>query len=242
MAGRPDIEQLPDGGYLATRDIDSWRGALGLLLDAAEAPGTPASFTAEVTLASGEHQAFSSAESLRSSGLESRPDDLSAVRLVATYNGSPLEAIIGARPEFPGAYTEVRGDDKARSIGAAVLIHERMMDGHRDRLTTFRFLGAAGLAFLPLFVFSATHLPKWTLIFAVVAVLPLLSAGFAIFSVKTPVEFVMPPDPVPSWHERARAWIAAALQNRWVKWTLRGVGLVLLGIATNKVSDLIHWP
>lgn len=248
---QPTLE-TQDGDSSAKFGVECWRGPVAHFIHIAEAAVEAATsiadaaseFEAEVTLESGKHQRYASLAELRRSGLGETPEKLIAIRVTVTVNGE-LESVVAARPKIPGLTGTVTGREKARVLGLAHLLYNRAQSGYRDRLGTWRFLVALLVVYLPAVVVGSVGLPDGFVIAGTLIGLPLFLFVLSVLQVRTPVEF-LPPQPEGEAHEsRAQhlwGWLTKTAGRRWVVRGASLFGLVLLGIATDKISDAIHFP
>ncbi len=253
----PRTERQEDGTYVAQGSIQSWRGSLEDLARAADDATTALSEEAEGTATlrisitdwQGRQHEYDSSQSLVTAAPETNAEQLTTARVELSGAGGTHGTVV-ARRTMPGVVISVVGRSRIQVDGLARLLFRGLMRGYVDRYggiwrPTAAFATTLVPAALTFGVFTERdgHWPDWA---RGVLLLAGLTLTFAVMVnswqwtlVRTPLEFV--PDDAQS-EEDLRRRITAVLRRPRVAKAVALVGVIAVGILSNKLSDVIPWP
>lgn len=252
----PQIRKVADGVYSADGSVQAWRGStedLCRVTDdavaalAERAAGEP-SITATISLWLGQSRTFATLAEFRAAAAELDDDQISAIRIDVAEG--PLSGTLVARRRMPGVLVSAQGPDRIEVDGLARLMFAQAMQGYVDRYGgVWRPFAAIAVTLVPVALALrigtslAEEWPAWaTALFAAAA----LAVCFVVMVnswqwtlVRTPLDLI--PNDAPERRD-IRARVGAFLGHPRVARVLALAGVIVIGIVTNKISDVIHWP
>lgn len=254
----PRVREAANGEYVAEGEIDSWRGSLEDLRRAGEAGfdalseerTDPVTVTVSCTDSRGHHRQYESLDSFVTSAEQLAHDELNSVRIEIRQEGSGASGWIVARRLVPGVLISASGRSRIEVDGLARLLFSRLMPGYIDRYAgSWRWMAAAAITMVPAALTYAIAADRWdhwphvlVVLFAIagtLATLWVMTHSWQWTLYRTPLEFV--PDEAPLKPDR-RGQVERFLRKSWATKAIALLGLLLVGIVTNKLSDLIPWP
>jgi hypothetical protein len=254
----PNTEETSDGRYEAKGDIECWRGSVGDLSRAAQevveslAENTtdPATVSVSCTDSTGRHRRYDSLEEFGASASQVPDDDLSTLRIEIRKDATDTAGAIVARRVMPGVLIHASGRNRIEVDGFARLLFRRLMPGYIDRYGgMWRWLTAVAITLVPAALFYGIAADRWdnwphalSILVGIIGVpvtfwVMVHSWQWTLY--RTPVEFV--PDEAPPGADW-RGSIENFFRRSWVAKALALVGILALGVITNKISELIPWP
>jgi hypothetical protein len=246
-----------DGAYRARGSIQAWRGSIEDLgrvgeeaHEALAEQGEQPTITGIVTLWSGKQRQLSSVDEFCAEATAVSEEQISSLRIGLAQG--PMLGTIVARRTMPGVVVDVRGPNRIAVDGLARLMFTSAMGGYVDRYNgIWRPTGALATTLVPvgLFVGVGTRIsdkwPAWAVVLygvaALVATFTIMVNSWQWTLVRTPLELV-PDDAAQPERAELRARVTAVLRRRRVSRVVALIGVIALGVATNKLSDLLPWP
>jgi hypothetical protein len=252
----PTTQEGPDGTYVAEGSIQSWRGSVQDLVRAAE-DGVDAlredseerpSVRASLTDWHGEHRPYETLEAFERDAAQMPDDQINVMRIDIGDQDGTTVAIV-ARRTIPGIKVSARGTRRVRVDGVVRLVFSQLMRGYIDRGGGIRPILWLAVATVPMALTFGIASERddnwsdWVQVPFVIVGIAITFAGLAWaigwIAVKTPLEFV--PDDAPS-REDVHVRVLGLFRFPWVTRILALLGVVAIGVITNKISDVIPWP
>jgi hypothetical protein len=251
----PGVQRDASGKYTAEGTIESWRGSAEDICrcarkaaDALSDDHASVAVRGTVTDWAGANRTYASLAELESGFVGLDGDEINAVRV--EFLSPDLQAAIVARHRIPGIGVTVQGERELQVDASVRMLFRCLMRGYVDRwggvwrptaaIAMTMVLGALTVAVAS---DRSGAWPTWLLVVEVVVGLTLtlvvMVNSWQWTLVRTAVEFV------PDGSTAEEPWTARVKRLRRERWVASLVGLagvIAVGIFTNKLSDLIHWP
>ncbi|MEV4248744.1 hypothetical protein AB0J63_35680 [Streptosporangium canum] len=171
-----------------------------------------------------------------------------SLRLEVASKGCNISGTLLARQKIDGMRVYMNGRDQAKVLGVTQLVFQKMMIGYVDRMGGWRAPIWMGIAILPMLLVStfinnnvANSLARSLLVGA--TALSALVIFWLSYKVLLRLEaFVLMRTLPPRRGNAMIAWIVTKYRIPAIKWIAGLIGIVLVSIISNKISDLIPWP
>ncbi|WP_433540717.1 hypothetical protein ACQP10_01175 [Streptosporangium sandarakinum] len=171
-----------------------------------------------------------------------------SIRVEVTSKKGAISGVLVARREMPGMTLAITGKDNARVLGVNELVFREMMVGYVDRLGRLRAPFLMLMSIAPMFLLSVftrdADKGSWAsiVIFAATAVcsLSIFVLGYRFIIVSNPL--VLSHELPPRNDRLLISWISETYRKPAIKAIAGVLGVILVGIVTNKISDFINWP
>jgi hypothetical protein len=204
--------------------------------------------SAVLTWTDGTHHSFESLHDVQEKLENANHQQVLALRVDCASHDGAMEGALVAQPLIPGVQLYVTGNDKSRVLGLSELVFQRMMIGYVDRMGGWRGLAWMLSAIAPVLLVSIAVSPGQASAGARVAVSAAALVGsLATFLVIGPyfqvsrgldiVTYI--PD---SALRRMSALLPRFYRHRRTRTVLTVLGALAVGIAGNKLADLLPWP
>jgi hypothetical protein len=250
----PVVEVAPEGGARGHANVESWRGnvhelidPISVLVELVSRQGN-ASLIGTITWADGTRDRVTDVSELGARLTQKQPPGFLSIRIDATSESNDFRGRIHLTPVVPGYSVWVQGSD-AEDIGEAVgLVYRRMMIGYVDRMGGWRGLAWIASALAPVLLLSLAVSPgdASLLVRLGVGLIAVVSAAATFFAsydrLLVSPGLVVATGPRSVRRLRVPRWLARWSTNRRVRLGLLTAWALLLGVAGNKLSDLLPWP
>jgi hypothetical protein len=250
----PGLVRMDADKVVGRGAIECWRGTVAelchaaeVLVDAVASDGT-ARLAVSVTWASGTQDRPRTLQGLRTALGKGDLSDLMVARLDVSSADKETSGTLLARRMLPGLIVMVSSKDQSRTLGATELVFQRMMVGYVDRMGGWRGPVWMALATAPLLLTVLAITPgegyaaAWTLLTLLAAVsgITIFQLSYRALLVSTPLVVL---EQLPETRRRRSLLLLLSLyHHRHTRRVLGGIAVLLVGVAGNKLAELIPFP
>ncbi|MEV6868581.1 hypothetical protein AB0M44_47370 [Streptosporangium subroseum] len=252
----PEIRssQSPTGNVVATAAIECWKGTVEELVLVAETlfevVGSEGIVIQRIWIcwSDGTHEQAKDLIIL-AERLSSRPASaLLSARIEVLSKSLKISGVLVARYKISALSVEINGKSRASVLGATQLIFHKMMIGYVDRMGGWRAPVWMLTAFVPMLLLGTSiNEEKTGTLGGFLLVVAIAVGSLTTFKVTYPALLVSKPlellKELPERHGHIfLKWAVEKYSNPTIKWIVGLMGVMLVGIISNKLSDLIRWP
>ncbi|WP_459804192.1 hypothetical protein [Herbidospora sp. RD11066] len=245
---------MNQGSFLAAAGIECWKGTLDELMVAIRS--LPQAIGVEqisivrawISWTSGQQEVISNIDSLNQRLEGATLEEIFSLRVEVASSPQGISGLVVARQRIPGLLVNVNGNDQAKVLGVTQLVFQEMMIGYVDRMGGWRapiwiLLSLAPMMLVSFFIQenAENNVSRSFLVIASAAsAIMILGLGYRMLqhSIAFTLVQVLP-------RKRGSAlleWAIKKYRIPAIKWLAGLVGVILVGIATNKIADWIPWP